>query len=102
MNAISLSPLYCSLWILTSVYFFIQYLVEPSFKLRGRDILSFIFPIFQTTLQVFGLGWYFIDRVGQIAKKNEKLIRHLNLLIDYEESLIKMYESNEEKINNCS
>ncbi len=80
LNAVSLSPLYCSLWILTSLYFFIQYLVEPNYKRNRWDFLFFIPPIFQTLVQLVGFGWYFLDQEG--LSYNHNLLYSVYDLID--------------------
>lgn len=44
---------------------------------------------------------YFIGE-KETGEKNENLIRHLHILIDFEKSIIKMYESSKKELKNCN
>lgn len=44
----------------------------------------------------------YFSGIKDSGAQNENLISHLNLLIHYEESLIEIYESSEERLKNCN
>lgn len=75
--------------------------ISPTY---GFDCLMYLEGLYNITDEVSEknevLLEYFIGE-KEVGEKSENLINHLNLLVDYEELLVKMYESSEKELAKC-
>jgi len=75
--------------------------ISPTY---GFECLMFLEGIYNITNKVSIKNEVLLEYLigeREMGEKSENLIRHLHLLIDFEESLIKMYESSEKELKNC-
>lgn len=75
--------------------------ISPTY---GFECLMYLENIYKITNEVSTKNSELLDYMlgnKEVGEKSENLINHLNILIDYEESLVEIFKSSEEEIKNC-